>query len=130
MEKYFANGEKITATDWKEIDKMVEKLELSIAEAIELRAFDKFDSNKKTEEEKKKPKTPPKKKISEEEVQELFNLIKIKFKDEPFQNKNFHLLVADKYSNRQTPSRLKKLVNLGLLEDLGGTPKKYKVKGL
>lgn len=129
MEKFFKNGEKITATDWKEIDKMVEKLELSISEAIELRAFDKFESNKKTEEEKKKPKTQ-KKKISEEEVKELFNLIKIKFKDEPFQNKNFHLIVADKYSNRQTPSRLKKLVNLGLLEDLGGTPKKYKVKGL
>lgn len=88
MEKYFANGEKITATDWEEIDKMVEKLELSIAEAIELRAFDKFDSNKKTEEEKKKPKTQ-KKKITDEEVKELFNLIKIKFKDEPFQNKKF-----------------------------------------
>lgn len=129
MEKYFANGEKITTTDWKAIDKMVEKLELSIAEAIELRAFDKFDSNKKTKEEKK-PKKEPKKKITDEEVKELFNLIKIKFKDEPFQNKNFHLLVADKYSNRQTPSRLKKMVELGLLEDLGGTPKKYKVKGL
>lgn len=130
MQKTFSNGEKITKADWKEIDEMVEKLELSILEAIQLREFDKFNAAKKDEFELNKPKAKPKKGITESELEELFNLIKLKFKDESFKNKEFHLMVADKYTNRQTPSRLKRMVEKDWLEDLGGTPKKYKVKGL
>lgn len=132
MQKTFKNGEKITNHDWKLIDEMVEKLELSITEAIELREFDKFESDKKTDFEKeqkeiKKVKNA-KPKITGDEIQDLFeNVIKLAFKDKEFKNKDFHLLVADKYSNRQTPSRLKKLVEQGLLIDLGGSPKSYKI---
>ncbi len=133
MTENFKNGEKITVHDWKLIDDMVEKLELTLEEAIDLREFDKFDSDKKTDFEKeqkeiKKAKNA-KPKITGDEIQDLFeNVIKLAFKDKEFKNKDFHLLVADKYSNRQTPSRLKKLVEQGLLIDLGGSPKSYKVK--
>lgn len=133
MTENFKNGEKITVHDWKLIDDMVEKLELTLEEAIDLREFDKFDSDKKTDFEKeqkeiKKAKNA-KPKITGDEIQDLFeNVIKIAFKDKEFKNKDFHLLVADKYSNRQTPSRLKKMVENGWLEDLGGSPKTYKVK--
>lgn len=135
MQETFSNGEKITSHDWKLIDEMVEKLELNLAEAIELREFDKFESDKKTDFEKeqkeiKKAKNA-KAKITDDEIDDLFNnVVKIAFGGkEYFQNKDFHLLVADKYTNRQTPSRLKKMKEKGYLEDLGGSPKKYKVRG-
>lgn len=135
MQKTFSNGENITTKDWKLIDEMVEKLELSINEAIELREFDKFDSDKQTSFEKEqkeiKKEKNAKPKITGDEIDDLFfNVVKIAFKDkEFFQNKDFWKLVSDKYSNRQTPSRLKKMKEKGYLEDLGGSPKKYKVKG-
>jgi len=130
MQKTFSNGENITMKDWKEIDNMIEKLDLSILEAIQLREFDKFNAAKKDEFELKPKVVKTKKGITDDEIEELFNLIKLKFKDESFKNKEFHLMVADKYTNRQTPSRLKRMVEKGWLEDLGGTPKKYKVKGI
>ena len=134
MQKNFSNGEKITSHDWKLIDEMVEKLELSINEAIELREFDKFDSDRKTDFEKEqkeiKKEKNAKPKITNDEIDDLFyNVVKIAFAEkEYFQNKDFWKLVSDKYSNRQTPSRLKKMKEKGYLEDLGGSPKKYKVK--
>lgn len=134
MQKNFSNGEKITSHDWKLIDEMVEKLELSINEAIELREFDKFDSDKKTDFEKEQKEIRKEKnakpKITNDEIDDLFfNVVKIAFSEsEFFQNKDFWKLVSDKYSNRQTPSRLKKMKEKGYLEDLGGSPKKYKVK--
>lgn len=135
MQAEFSNGEKITVQDWKQIDKMVEKLGISLAESIKLREFDKFESDKKTEFEKeqkeiKKAKNA-KTKITDDEIDDLFNnVVKLAFSNrEYFQNKDFHLLVADKYTNRQTPSRLKKMKEKGYLEDLGGSPKKYKVRG-
>lgn len=130
----FKNGEKITQKDWVLIDKFVEKNELSLEEAIDLREFDKFDAEKlddfeKEKKQEKKEKDKTKKGITEQEVIDLFNnVIKIAFKDKTFQNKDFHKLVSDIYTNRQTPSRLKKLKELGYLEDLGGSPKQYKIK--
>lgn len=135
MKKTFSNGQPITNTDYQEIDKMVDKLELSIDEAIELREFDKFESEEKTTFEKEQKELKKSKnikvKITADEIDDLFqNVVKPAFSEkEFFQNKDFWRLVADKYSNRQTPSRLKKMEEKGYLENLGGTPKKYKVKG-
>ena len=84
MQETFSNGEKITSHDWKLIDEMVEKLELNLAEAIELREFDKFESDKKTDFEKeqkeiKKAKNA-KAKITDDEIDDLFNnVVKIAF---------------------------------------------------
>lgn len=131
MKTHFNNGKRILAKDWKEIDKMVEKLGLSIDEAINLREFDKEEADKADQfeiEQKEAKKKPKAKGITDEEIKELFeNVVSIAFKDKQFQNKDFHKLVADKYSNRQTPSRLKKMKEFGLLEDLGGTPKTYQI---
>ena len=54
MIERFSNGEKITNHDWELIENMVakESLQLSLAEAIELREFDKFHADKETAEEK------------------------------------------------------------------------------
>lgn len=127
----FPNGEKITNKDWKIIDELVEKLELTLDEAIQTRAFDKFESDKQTDKEKeikeKNKKVQPKK-ITNEEIDDLFQIVKENLEGKEFKNKDFHLLVHDKYTNRQTPSRLKKMVERGYLEDLGGTPKSYKIK--
>ena len=46
-----------------------------------------------------------------------------------FRSKDLWKLVSDKFTNRQTPHALKKLANQGKLEDLGGSPKKYRIKG-
>lgn len=132
MIEKFSNGEKITSQDWKKIDFLVEKLEISLHEAIELREFDKYESNKQDDHEKAQKldkAQKPKKGITQDEIIDLFqNVISIAFKEKEFNNKDFHKLVADKLSNRQTPSRLKKMVENGLLIDLGGSPKKYKIK--
>lgn len=127
----FPNGEKITNKDWKIIDELVEKLELTLDEAIQTRAFDKFESDKQTNEEKEikeKNKKPQAKKITDEEINNLFQVVRENLEGKEFKNKDFHMLVHDKYTNRQTPSRLKKMVENGYLEDLGGTPKSYKIK--
>lgn len=130
----FKNGEKITRQDWVKIDFLMEKLDkLTLSEAIELREFDKFDAERATDFEKEQKEIKKVKNakvvITGDEIDELFEtVVKIAFSEkEFFQNKDFHILVADKYSNRQTPSRLKKMREKGYLEDLGGSPKKYKV---
>ena len=56
MIETFSNGEKITSKDWELIDEMVQKLELNLIEAIELREFDKFGADKETMEEKEEKK--------------------------------------------------------------------------
>lgn len=134
MIEHFSNGEKITNADWKFIDKVMEKesLDLSLNEAIEMRFFDKFGADEQTDFEKEqkaiKKEKNAKVKITTDEIDDLFfNVVAIAFKEKDFKNKDFHLLVSDKYSNRQTPSRLKKMVEKGYLKDLGGSPKTYQV---
>lgn len=64
------------------------------------------------------------------EVEMMFADILKTFGDKPFKNKDLsNVALPEKWSltNRQTPSRLKKLVAAGKLEDLGGSPKSYKV---
>lgn len=118
--------------DLKEIDYLVEKLEISIVEAMELIEFDTKEidgimkeENKERQANKEKPKP---KGIQENELDYIMNIIKEKFNGIEFTNKNLYTYTADKFSIRQTPSRLKKLVESGKLENLGGTPSKYKIK--
>ena len=141
MVETFSNGEKITKHDWELIENMVSKesLKLSLAEAIELREFDKFDAEKETSEEKeeKKAKVQAKKDkkeqstiTSESNLKWIYeDIILIAFKDKEFKSKDLWKLVSDKFSNRQTPHALTKLHKEGYLELIEGkSPKTYKIK--
>lgn len=69
-------------------------------------------------------------KITDSELTIMYDSLKEFFKDKDFQNRDLDgagLLEKWSLTNRQTPSRLKKLVASGKLEDLGGSPKTYKV---
>lgn len=139
MIETFSNGAKITDHDWKLIDEMVQKLELNLIEAIELREFDKFDAEKETSDEKEEKKAKVKAKKDKKEQSTITSesnlkwiyedVILVAFKDKEFKSKDLWKLVSDKFSNRQTPHALKKLASEGKLEDLGGSPKTYKIKG-
>lgn len=141
MIETFSNGEKITNKDWELIENMVSKesLGLSLAEAIELREFDKFLADKETAEEKEEKKAMKKAKkekkeqatiTSESNLKWIYEeIILIAFKDKEFKSKDLWKLVSDKFTNRQTPHALKKLAAQGKLEDLGGSPKIYRIKG-
>lgn len=65
-------------------------------------------------------------KVKDSEVEGIIAIIKANFNDSEFQNKDLSPLVVD-LTARQIPSRLKKLVDAGKLQDLGGSPKKYKL---
>lgn len=75
------------------------------------------------------PKKKAKSAISDSELDTMFVDIQATFADKSFKNRDLGDLL-DKWglSSRQTPSRLKKLVDAGLLQDLGGSPKSYQVK--
>lgn len=62
--------------------------------------------------------------ISDADLDYIFQAIKDNF-DGKFQNKDLAPLVADKFSARQTPSRLKRLVDAGKLESDASSPKNY-----
>lgn len=131
MIKTFTNGANITKADWEAIDNYIEKLDISLQEAIELREFDKFETDKKTDfekEQKEIQKTKNKKDTitSEENLALVFDVIKVAFVDKPFKSKDLYLLVADKFTNRQTPHALKKLAEDGKIKYIEGTsPKQY-----
>ena len=141
MIETFSNGEKITNHDWELIENMVakESLQLSLAEAIELREFEKFHADKETVEEKEEKKAIKKAKkekkeqgtiTSESNLKWIYEeIILVAFKDKEFKSKDLWKLVSDKFTNRQTPHALRKLAQQGKLEDLGGSPKKYRIKG-
>ena len=139
MIETFSNGEKITNHDWELIENMVakESLQLSLAEAIELREFDKFHAEKETTEEKEEKKAIKKAKKEKKEQNTITSesnlkwiyeeIILVAFKDKEFKSKDLWKLVSDKFTNRQTPHALKKLATQGKLEDLHDTPKKYRI---
>ena len=141
MIETFSNGEKITDKDWELIENMVSKesLQLSLAEAIELREFDKFHADKETAKEKEEKKAIKKAKKEKKEQNTITSesnlkwiyeeIILVAFKDKEFKSKDLWKLVSDKFTNRQTPHALKKLAIQGKLEDLGGSPKIYRIKG-
>lgn len=109
------------------------KLDITIEEAKELIEFDKSIDKagaKPIDGEVTVTKAAPKKKtgITEDDINRLANVIKENFVDKSFQNRDLVPYLADLgLTNRQTPSRLKKLAEMGVLKDLGGTPKKYEL---
>lgn len=113
---------------------IAEKLGISLEEALEVIEFDKAidkANSKPIEGEVVVAKAAPKAKggIKEDELTALAETIKSHLSDKEFQNKDLaHFLSDLGLTNRQTPSRLKKLAEIGVLEDLGGSPKKYKLK--
>ena len=112
---------------------IAKKLDISIEEALEViefdRAIDKAGS-KPIEGEVTVAKAAPKKKggITEDDINRLAEIIKANFAGKSFQNRDLVPYLSDLgLTNRQTPSRLKKLAEMGVLKDLGGTPKKYEL---
>ena len=68
--------------------------------------------------------TTKKSKINDAELDRILAVIRKNFDATEFQNKDLSPLI-DGLTARQVPSRIKKLVDAGLLTDLGGSPKKY-----
>lgn len=115
----------------KDIIYLVNELNISREDAIELI---KFDSNIKEEAsiiiEEKPPKAPAKKGgITEEELEGIKTLISAGFPSESFKNKDLSVVVQEELGITASalPSRLKRLVEQGFLEDIGGSPKSYKM---
>lgn len=115
----------------KDIVYLVNELNISREDAIELI---KFDSNIKEETtiivEEKSPKAPAKKGgITEEELEGIKTLISAGFPSESFKNKDLSVVVQEELGITASalPSRLKRLVEQGFLEDIGGSPKSYKM---
>ena len=115
----------------KDIIYLVNELNISREDAIELI---KFDSNIKEEAsiiiEEKPPKAPAKKGgITEEELESIKTLISAGFPSESFKNKDLSVVVKEELGITASalPSRLKRLVEQGFLEDIGGSPKSYKM---
>ena len=74
--------------------------------------------------------TSGKTQITEESLVELEELLRALKGTEAFQNKDLSIISESLgLTPRQMPSRLKRLVANGVLEDLGGSPKHYKLKG-
>lgn len=106
-------------------------------EAVELIYFDMLVDNEeitdqveKEMKENKKKKAQQKKAttgVQEWELDLIKEVIKKEFSEREFKNKELHIFVSDKFSVRQTPSRLKRLVKSGFLVDCGGSPKSYKI---
>lgn len=117
------------------IKKFMSALNISREAALELYNYDERveKSNKPVEGEvvvKKIPKTSKKKGIQKEELDAMKDLLSKMFPNgEEFKNSQLSPLCEElNLTNRQTPSRLKALKEEGFLEDLGGSPKKYKIK--
>lgn len=111
------------------------KLE-TVQEAQDLIAFDKTtDKDTKHDEAIRKAQsaakavTKAKKKgVQDDEVEKLAEIIKSNLVDKEFQNKDLAPFLTELgLTARQTPSRLKRLAEIGVLKDLGGSPKKYKL---
>lgn len=121
--------------DEKKIKTIMSALNLNRHDAIELLEFDaKIDRAKGNEivpgevVVPKLTKTGTKKGITDEELEQMTALIKAQFADKDFKNKDLTLIQEElNLTARQTPSRLKKLVGKGILKDLGGSPKSYKL---
>lgn len=73
-------------------------------------------------------KSTTKSKVTSEQVDSVLLVAAERFGTGTFQNKDIALYITD-LSARQIPSRLKKLVDLGKLEEVGSTsPKTYRLK--
>lgn len=113
----------------KDINYLMDKLNIARETALDLIKFDQPNAIEKvevTETKKRKKKTG----ITEDELVQLKDNLKLITKGEKFQNKDISGVIEEEFGigPRALPSRLKKLVEQDFLEDLGGSPKTYKVK--
>lgn len=133
----YVNGVRLIKSEGKQLDNpdyILDKLKCSIKDSETVVEYDKLtDSVGKSEEylqglgigkvEKKKPKAKAVG-VQDDDLTFLYELAKANFKpNEKFKNGDLAKLQS-KFTNRQTPSRLKKLVESGLLK-AEGTPKNY-----
>lgn len=118
----------------KNISFLMGKFNITREQAIELINF---DSGAAKPSEKPKPLEnniqPQKKKggITEEELVSIEKILTAGFSDgKSFKNKDVSSVIGEELglSAQSVPSRLKRLVERGFLEDLGGSPKTYKIK--
>lgn len=141
VKKYvYKNGVRIIESEGKELnnaDYILDKLRCSILESEDVIEYDKLTDNKGKSEEHLKnlgvidtevvPLKAPKQKprgIENDDLQFLLEIIRANFQpNERFKNNDVAKLQT-KFTNRQTPSRLKKLVESGNLF-AEGTPKNY-----
>lgn len=136
-EYVYQNGVRLIKSQGKELDNpdyILDKLRCSIKDSETVVEYDKLTDHKtKSEEylatlgetvvEKKKPKEKPKG-IQDDDLTYLAEIIFKNFKEgERFKNAELAKL-QDRFTNRQTPSRLKKLVDSGIIKS-EGTPKSY-----
>lgn len=133
----WVNGVRLVKSEGKELnnpDYILDKLKCSIVDSESVIEYDKLtDSVAKSEEYLqglgvgKVKKAKPKSKsvgVQDDDLTFLYELAKANFKpNEKFKNGDLAKL-QKKFTNRQTPSRLKKLVESGLLK-AEGTPKNY-----
>ena len=108
------------------------KLNITEEQALELIAFDSNMPKEPVEGEIVVKKVAKTKKggIQVEELEAMKELLKAGYSDgTPFKNKDISTVMQNELglSNRATPSRLKALKEEGFLEDLGGSPKSYRV---
>lgn len=113
------------------VKKLMDRLKISKADAEELYDFDrKINKTIKNEKGEVKKMTNKKKgAITQEELDQMNELIRNEFPNTEFQNKDLDN-VRDilGLSNRQTPSRLSKMVEQGMLTVVGDSkPKKYNI---
>lgn len=110
--------------DLKNPEYYMKKLDITHEEALEVMQFDK-DADKVMKEERKEEKAnKPKPKpvgIQADDLEYLKEVITKNFSTETlFQNKDLAKLVSARFTARQTPSRLKKLVEADFLEATAG----------
>lgn len=116
----------------QDVQFLMSKLNITKEQALELIAFDTNMPKEPVEGEIVVKKVVKTKKggIKPEELEAMKELLKAGYSDgTPFKNKDISTVMQNELglSSRATPSRLKRLVEEGFLEDLGGSPKSYKV---
>lgn len=116
----------------QDVQFLMSKLNITEEQALELIAFDSNMPKEPVEGEVIVKKVAKTKKggIQVEELEAMKELLKAGYSDgTPFKNKDISTVMQNELglSNRATPSRLRALKEQGFLEDLGGSPKSYKV---
>lgn len=110
--------------DLKNPEYYMKKLDITYEEAVEVMAFDKEAESIMKAEKKEEKANKPKPKavgIQSDDLEYLKEVITKHFSTETlFQNKDLAKLVSPRFTARQTPSRLKKLVEADFLEATAG----------
>lgn len=110
--------------DLKNPEYYMKKLDISYEEAVEVMDFDKEADKIMKEERKEEKANKPKPKpigIQADDLEFLKDIINKNFTPEQlFQNKELAMLAHERFTARQTPSRLKKLVEAGFLKSTAG----------